>query len=62
MENFKSFITENKNTHMTHLEDKVIYGLITKQVAEKEILDYIKQINSNQQISEVNWIRIAEIG
>jgi hypothetical protein len=26
MENFKSFITEQKNTHMTHIEDKVLYG------------------------------------
>ena len=26
MENFKNFITEQKNTHMTHIEDKVIYG------------------------------------
>ena len=26
MENFKQHITENKNTHMTHIEDKVIYG------------------------------------
>ena len=26
MENFKTHITENKNTHMTHIEDKVIYG------------------------------------
>lgn len=26
MENFKSYITEQKNTHMTHLEDRVIYG------------------------------------
>ena len=24
--NFKNFITEQKNTHMTHIEDKVIYG------------------------------------
>lgn len=24
--NFSSFITEQKNTHMTHIEDKVIYG------------------------------------
>ena len=23
---FKEFITEQKNTHMTHIEDKVIYG------------------------------------
>jgi len=26
MENFKSYITEKKNTHMTHIEDMVIYG------------------------------------
>ena len=26
MENFADFITENKNTHMTHIEDKVLYG------------------------------------
>lgn len=26
MENFKTHITEQKNTHMTHIEDKVIYG------------------------------------
>ena len=26
MENFKAHITENKNTHMTHIEDRVIYG------------------------------------
>jgi hypothetical protein len=24
--NFKNFITEQKNTHMTHIEDKVLYG------------------------------------
>lgn len=26
MENFVDFITESKNTHMTHIEDKVLYG------------------------------------
>lgn len=26
MENFSDFITEQKNTHMTHIEDKVLYG------------------------------------
>lgn len=26
MQNFKSHITEQKNTHMTHIEDKVLYG------------------------------------
>jgi hypothetical protein len=24
--NFADFITEQKNTHMTHIEDKVLYG------------------------------------
>ena len=24
--NFKDYITESKNTHMTHMEDSVIYG------------------------------------
>ncbi len=26
MERFNTFITEQKNTHMTHIEDKVVYG------------------------------------
>lgn len=26
IENFSSYITEQKNTHMTHIEDKVLYG------------------------------------
>lgn len=26
MESFSSYITEQKNTHMTHIEDKVLYG------------------------------------
>jgi len=26
MENFSTYITEQKNTHMTHIEDKVLYG------------------------------------
>ena len=26
MENFKSHLSEQKNTHMTHIEDKVLYG------------------------------------
>ena len=26
LENFPDFITESKNTHMTHIEDKVLYG------------------------------------
>lgn len=26
MENFETFLTEQKNTHMTHIEDKVLYG------------------------------------
>ena len=26
MNTFRTYITENKNTHMTHIEDKVVYG------------------------------------
>ena len=26
MESFSNYITEQKNTHMTHIEDKVLYG------------------------------------
>ena len=26
MEGFKSYLSEQKNTHLTHVEDKVIYG------------------------------------
>ena len=26
MQSFKNYITEQKNTHMTHIEDKVLYG------------------------------------
>src|SRR5210317_1975743 len=28
MENFLDYITEQKNTHMTHIEDKVLYGVV----------------------------------
>jgi hypothetical protein len=46
MENFKTYITENKNTHMTHIEDKVIYGGVngTRQaiMALRELRDMLK--------------------
>lgn len=42
-------------------ESKVIYGLITKQIKEEEILMYLNKINSNQQISDINWVRIIEV-
>jgi len=29
MENFSEFIAEQKNTHMTHIEDRVLYGGVT---------------------------------
>jgi hypothetical protein len=44
--NFKEFITEQKNTHMTHIEDKVIYGGVngTRQaiLALRELRDMLK--------------------
>ena len=43
---FKEFITEQKNTHMTHIEDKVIYGGVkgTRQaiLALRELRDMLK--------------------
>jgi len=42
-------------------ENKIIYGLTTKQVKEEEILVYLNKINSNQQINDVNWVRIIEV-
>jgi hypothetical protein len=42
---FKDFITEQKNTHMTHIEDKVIYGGVngTRQaiLALRELRDLL---------------------
>ena len=46
MEKFASFITEQKNTHMTHIEDLVIYGGVngTRQAinALRELRDMLK--------------------
>ena len=46
MENFKAYITESKNTHMTHIEDKVLYGGVdgTRQaiLALRSLRDMLK--------------------
>ena len=46
MEQFNTFITEQKNTHMTHIEDKVIYGGVkgTRQaiMALRELRDMLR--------------------
>jgi hypothetical protein len=46
MEKFSSYITEQKNTHMTHIEDKVIYGGVngTRQaiLALRELRDMLR--------------------
>ena len=46
MENFKTHITESKNTHMTHIEDKVLYGGVngTRQaiLALRSLRDMLK--------------------
>ena len=46
MENFSTYITEQKNTHMTHIEDKVIYGGVngTRQaiLALRELRDMLR--------------------
>jgi hypothetical protein len=46
MEQFSTYITESKNTHMTHIEDKVLYGGVkgTRQaiLALRELRDMLK--------------------
>ena len=46
MEKFSTYITEQKNTHMTHIEDRVIYGGVngTRQaiMALRELRDMLK--------------------
>ena len=46
MINFNEYITEQKNTHMTHIEDKVIYGGVngTRQaiMALRELRDMLR--------------------
>ena len=46
MESFSSYITEQKNTHMTHIEDKVLYGGVngTRQaiLALRSLRDMLK--------------------
>jgi hypothetical protein len=46
MENFSTYITEQKNTHMTHIEDKVLYGGVdgTRQaiLALRSLRDMLK--------------------
>jgi hypothetical protein len=57
MENFASFITEQKNTHMTHIEDLVIYGGVngTRQAinALRELRDMLK--GSHDGSVSVKW-------
>jgi hypothetical protein len=57
MEKFSSFITEEKNTHMTHIEDKVLYGGVkgTRQAinALRELRDMLAG-KSNASLS-VKW-------
>jgi hypothetical protein len=57
MEKFASFITEQKNTHMTHIEDLVIYGGVngTRQAinALRELRDMLK--GSHDGSVSVKW-------
>ena len=57
MEKFGSFITEEKNTHMTHIEDKVLYGGVngTRQAinALRELRDMLK--GSHDGSISVKW-------
>ena len=57
MNNFLDFITEQKNTHMTHIEDKVIYGGVsgTRQaiMALRELRDMLSGDHSGN--VSVKW-------
>ena len=57
METFSSYITEQKNTHMTHIEDKVLYGGVngTRQaiLALRELRDMLA--GSKQSKVSVKW-------
>lgn len=57
MMKFKEFITEQKNTHMTHIEDKVIYGGVngTRQaiLALRELRDMLSGKHSGK--VSVKW-------
>ena len=43
MENFAEFITEQKNTHMTHIEDKVLYGGV---VGTREAINALRDLRN----------------
>lgn len=57
MEKFSTFLTEEKNTHMTHIEDQVIYGGVngTRQAinALRELRDMLK--GSHNGTVSVKW-------
>jgi hypothetical protein len=57
MDNFKNYITEQKNTHMTHIEDKVIYGGVkgTREaiLALRELRDMLR--GSHEGSVSVKW-------
>jgi hypothetical protein len=57
MENFTSYIKESKNTHMTHIEDKVIYGGVkgTRQaiLALRELRDMLRGVHDGS--VSVKW-------
>jgi|TARA_B110000908_G_C10262701_1_gene460554 hypothetical protein len=52
MEKFKGFITENKNTHMTHIEDRVLYGGVkgTREAifALRDLRDMLAGVSSSK--------------
>ena len=57
MENFGSYITEQKNTHMTHIEDKVLYGGVkgTREaiLALRSLRDMLKGVHGGN--VSVKW-------
>ena len=59
METFNNFITEQKNTHMTHIEDKVLYGGVdgTRQAinALRGLRDMLAGSSAGRCLPESEW-------
>ena len=66
MISFKETLTEQKNTHMTHIEDKVLYGGVegTRQAinALRSLRDMLKQRKLQIRAREIVVKSVKHIG
>ena len=54
MINFSEFITEQKNTHMTHIEDKVLYGGVSGTREAINALRELRDVLKGERASDVS--------